>query len=1111
MRLTLLSLIGASLLGQASAQTSIPEGFKPLFNGKDLSGWFGWGTSDPSALRAMSAEELLEYKGKSIRGGLTDAKGTPTQDHIENHWRVENGELVNDGKGLYLTSDTDYADFELMLEYKALPEGDSGVYLRGIPQVQIWDAGSADPNGLGKSLGSGGLWNNGKGSPGKDPSRKMDGAFGEWNSFKIRMLGERVTVIFNGETVVDHAVLENFFANKKSGYLAYGKDSQSTALARVNELMLDPVHVRGPIQLQTHGSEIRWRNLFIREIPAEESNRILAQREADGFTRLDNGIDLQNWQGAVDHYEVVDGAIVCKQGKGGTLLSREEYGDMILRFEFKLPPAGNNGIAIRTPLGGSPSSDGIELQVIDNDGYNAAHPTSPLLPYQVHGSLYHCVGAKVGYLRPVGEWNFEEIEVRGQTVKVTLNGTKILDADIDQIDRSKLSKVPKGLDTRRGFIGFAGHTDPVAFKNFRVKRLPEADAVKQGAFFGYKRMDFKLGDRDALVVFPSKPLPGNPWYWRTEFFGHEPQVDLELLRRGFHVGYINVQNLYGAPASMAPMNEFYDYVRSVFRLSSKVSLAGFSRGGLFAFNWAAANLDKVAAIYADNAVCDFKSWPAGKGGGVGGKKDWERLLGVYQFANEAEALKYGGNPVDTLSSLARASVPIVGFSGKADDVVPFAENIGLVQSRYSELGGEILVIQRPFTKHHPHSLRDPMPIADFIAAHAFGVKTPTKPIGPEAGQTPFGYNYHAIRNGLPNALKTFAAGGTARVAFLGGSITQMKGWRDSVAEDLQKRFPKTQFDFVHAGIGSLGSTPGAFRLERDVLSKGRIDLLIAESAVNDSTNGHTDIEQIRAVEGIVRHTLTANPEADVLLLYFVDPPKMDDIRKGERPAVIRNHERVAAHYGLPSLDLAEEVTERIAAGEFSWEKDFKSLHPSPFGHEVYRKAIGRLIDIAAELKKNPHPSGLAGPHLLPAPLDKANYGSGKLVSPTGDAVSGGWHKLERWDPAPGEGTRPGFVGIAALVGSVPGESASFAFLGNAVGVFVAAGPDAGQLEFRIDGGDWQRRDLFTQWSGNLHLPWAVVLSAGLKEGTHTLELRVADASNSASKGSAIRVLHFLVN
>ena len=144
-----------------------------------------------------------------------------------------------------------------------------------------------------------------------------------------------------------------------------------------------------------------------------------------------------------------------------------------MRFsdEFKLPPAGNNGIAIRTPLGGHPASDGFEIQVLDSDGYNAAHPKAPLLPYQYHGSLYHCVGAKHGYLRPVGQWNYEEIEVRGQKIKVTLNGTKILDVDIDTFDRSQIAHPPKGLDRMSGHIGFAGHNDPVAFRNFCVKRL----------------------------------------------------------------------------------------------------------------------------------------------------------------------------------------------------------------------------------------------------------------------------------------------------------------------------------------------------------------------------------------------------------------------------------------------------------------------------------------------------------------------------------------------------------------------------------------------------------------------------------------------------------------
>jgi hypothetical protein len=303
----------------------------------------------------------------------------------------------------------------------------------------------------------------------------MDKPFGEWNTFKIRMIGERVTVVFNGETVVDNCVLENYFANKKAGYLAWNKPatdaSAKPAATPPNGFMKDPAYPKGPIQLQTHGSEIRWRNLYIREISPEEADKELRSQDKEGFVELVNGKDLSNWQNAVANYEVKDGAIVCKPKKGGDLLSMEEYEDCIIKVEFKLPHAGNNGIALRTPLGGHSASDGFEIQVLDSDGYNEDHKDHPLLPYQYHGSLYHCVGAKHGYLRPVGTWNYEEIEVRGQKIKVTLNGTKILDVDCDTFDRSQIAHPPKGLDHRKGYIGFAGHNDPVEFRSFQVKRL----------------------------------------------------------------------------------------------------------------------------------------------------------------------------------------------------------------------------------------------------------------------------------------------------------------------------------------------------------------------------------------------------------------------------------------------------------------------------------------------------------------------------------------------------------------------------------------------------------------------------------------------------------------
>src|SRR5688572_2541413 len=178
---------------------------------------------------------------------------------------------------------------------------------------------------------------------------------------------------------------------------------------------------------------------------------------------------------------------------------------------------------------------------------------------------------------------------------------------------------------------------------------------------------------------------------------------------------------------------------------------------------------------------------------------------------------------------------------------------------------------------------------------------------PSAKPTPYGREYYVLRGSLDNCRLHFERERTGRVAFLGGSITAAKGWRERVGEDLQRRFPRTAFEFVNAGIPSLGSTPNAFRFSRDVLDRGPIDLLFVEAAVNDSTNGQTDAEQIRGVEGIVRHARRANPLTDIIQLHFVDPEKMAEIRRGRSPAVIINHERVAAHYAVPSIDLAKEV------------------------------------------------------------------------------------------------------------------------------------------------------------------------------------------------------------
>jgi len=628
---------------------------------------------------------------------------------------------------------------------------------------------------------------------------------------------------------------------------------------------------------------------------------------------------------------------------------------------------------------------------------------------------------------------------------------------------------------------------------------------------GWNKVEFKIDSRKAFLIEPAMAAPGNPWIWRTEFFGHQPQADIALLKKGFHVAYVDVQNLYGGPLAMDAMDAMYARVTSEYKLSNKTVLEGFSRGGLFAINWAARNPDKVACIYNDAPVCDFNSWPGGKGRGKGSPADWDRLKKVYQF-NDKEALKSQLNPIQQLEALAKAKIPLLHVCGAADDVVPIEENSLLVQQKYKALGGSMTLITKPHCNHHPHSLEDPTRIFNFVLTHTGFADQVVET------QTPFGYDYFALRNGLKRCRAKFEQEKQGRVAFLGGSITAAKGWRDLVCEDLKQRFPETEFDFINAGISSLGSTPGAFRFQRDVLANGTVDLLFEEAAVNDDTNGFSNVEQLRGMEGIVRQALLSNPKMDVVLLHFADPGKLTEIRQGKTPSVIVNHEQVAEHYHIPSINLAREVTERIDAGEFTWKEDFRDLHPAPFGHALYANSIGRMLT-AAWSKDTSEPALIIDE--LSEPLDPASYFYGRLVSPKEVfeskkvTVVNGWRLEAGWKPEENAekkvGTRAGFVNVPALVAEEPGATMKLVFNGIGIGLFITAGPDTGNIEYRIDQGGWQKQELFTQWSTSLHLPWAKMLASQLTQGTHELELRVSQDADERSKGHAIRIIHFLVN
>ena len=384
-----------------------PPGFTALFNGHDLTGWHGWDIHE----RGMSPQKLASLsmvdRTAKIAAWTADAA---------KHWHVENGELVNDGKGPYLTTDKDYGDIELLIEYKIVPKADSGIYLRATPQVQIWDTTLPDYFKHGADKGSGGLWNNSPGHAGQRPARPRRQA--------VRRM-EPVPHHPGRRADDDLPQRQAGRRPRPDGKLLEGpQEARSSAPGR-------------SCCRRTAAKKSAGGTCIVREIPSTEANQILANHGDEGFRSLFNGHDLSGWEGpAVNEYEVKDGAIVCKPHKGGNLYTKDEFGDFVVRMEYKLPPGGNNGLLLRYPAG--KKSDGAyngmtEIQVLDD----TAPQYAKLDPRQYNGSAYGMVAAHRGYLRPVGEWNFEEVTVKGPTIKVELNGTLILDCDLSKVTEYK--------------------------------------------------------------------------------------------------------------------------------------------------------------------------------------------------------------------------------------------------------------------------------------------------------------------------------------------------------------------------------------------------------------------------------------------------------------------------------------------------------------------------------------------------------------------------------------------------------------------------------------------------------------------------------------------------
>lgn len=405
----------------------MPEqvGFVSMFNGKDLSGWQGL-AADPKQKEGLSPGELKVLQDQA------NAK-------IIENWSVKDRCIVFNGDGSNLCSIREYGDFELIVDWRITKKGDSGIYLRGSPQVQIWDTARVE---AGARVGSGGLYNNQVHE--SKPLLVADNPVGDWNTFRITMIGELVTVYLNGQLVVDQVVMENYWDRSL------------------------PIYPRGSIELQAHGTDLAFRDIYVREL---EAARVLSEEEAaEGFVSLFNGKDLSGWTGENHSYAVEEGTIVIRPTEGGgNLYTEKEYDDFIFRFEFKLTPGANNGLGVRTPMQGDAAYVGYELQILDN----TAPVYAELKPYQYHGSVYGIVPALRGYQKPVGEWNSQEVWLRGDSIRITLNGTVILEGDLKEAskDGTPDGREHPGLQRSSGHIGFLGHGSLLWFRNIRIKEL----------------------------------------------------------------------------------------------------------------------------------------------------------------------------------------------------------------------------------------------------------------------------------------------------------------------------------------------------------------------------------------------------------------------------------------------------------------------------------------------------------------------------------------------------------------------------------------------------------------------------------------------------------------
>lgn len=617
-----------------------------------------------------------------------------------------------------------------------------------------------------------------------------------------------------------------------------------------------------------------------------------------------------------------------------------------------------------------------------------------------------------------------------------------------------------------------------------LKKLPRS--AKQFNFYGYEGFDFTFKNRNAKIVRPKRVAVGHPWIWRARFWGHEPQTDIALLERGFHVVYCDVAEMFGNEESLSIWNDYYKLLIHA-GLAKKSVMEGMSRGGVYIYRWAAAYPKRVSAIYADAPVLDLKSWPGGKGQSKASPENWEIFKKDFVFKTEEEAVAFKGNPIDLTAKIVKAGIPLLHVVGDADDIVPIEENTVPFEHEIKAAGGSIQVIHKPGIGHHPHSLQNPQPIVDFILkATGYNPTEKAYPM-PEVRKL---LKKAIVSQGNTNRLQSVFAkarkGGKVVIGVLGGSITagaassdMDKRYANVILAWWKKTFPRAEFELVNAGIGATDTDYGSMRVKNHLLSKSP-DIVILEYACNDRNTK----EFAESYEGVVRQILKAPQEPALLLLFMTN-------NKG---AIAQEWEsKIGIHYDLPMVSYHDAVWSEIKAGRLQWsELSPDEVHPNDGGHRLAGELVCGFLEKA--LKK-------FSPHKIPAVSEKI---PSPLISDTFEFTSLFDGKalvpLTNQNWVFDESQKPGWKS------SIPGSILEFEISGKLIylACWTVRGP-MGKISASIDGGvpviidSW-----FNQtWGGYRQM---VQIGKNLTSGKHIVRIELLPEKNGESAGNNFKVL-----